>query len=89
MVADVDRAVQAKDGETVVLSGMEWPDKATRDAGPKEPVEDARMKPSGAAMPFDGSRRVFDGFRAVAGEQPPEGEARWPMLKAPRFGTNC
>jgi uncharacterized protein YbaA (DUF1428 family) len=59
------RAVQARDGETVVFSWIEWPDRATRDAGMKEVMEDARMKPSGEAIPLDGSRMIFGGFRAI------------------------
>ena len=64
-VTDFYRAVQAKDGETVVFSWIEWPDKATRDAGMKKVREDARMQPSGEAIPLDGSRMFFGGFRAI------------------------
>ncbi len=65
MVTDFYRAVQVRDGETAAFSWMEWPDKASRDAGLKKAMEDARMQPSGEAIPLDGPRTVFGGFRAI------------------------
>ncbi|MDP9064574.1 MAG: DUF1428 domain-containing protein [Pseudomonadota bacterium] len=62
---DFYRAVQAKEGEIVVFSWIEWPDKATRDAGMKKIMEDPRMQPSGEPIPLDGSRMIFGGFRAI------------------------
>ncbi|GAB3513551.1 DUF1428 domain-containing protein [Pseudoxanthomonas daejeonensis] len=64
-VTDFFRAVQAKDDETVVFSWVEWPDKATRDAGVKKMMEDPRMDPSASPMPFDGKRMIFGGFTAA------------------------
>jgi uncharacterized protein YbaA (DUF1428 family) len=64
-VTDFYRAMQAKDSEAVVFSWIEWPDKATRDAGMKKVMEDARMKQSGEAIPLDGSRMILGGFRAI------------------------
>ncbi|HWU03049.1 MAG TPA: DUF1428 domain-containing protein [Novosphingobium sp.] len=64
-VTDFHRAVQAQEGEIVVFSWIEWPDKATRDAGMKKVVEDPRMQPSGEPMPLDGRRMIFGGFRAI------------------------
>jgi uncharacterized protein YbaA (DUF1428 family) len=64
-VTDFYRAVQAKDGEAVVLAWIEWPDKATRDAGMRDVMEDPRMQPNGEPMPLDGSRMIFGGFRAI------------------------
>ncbi|WP_242182680.1 DUF1428 domain-containing protein [Sphingomonas sp. CARO-RG-8B-R24-01] len=64
-VTDFRRAVQAADDETVVFSWIEWPDKATRDAGMVLVREDPRMVPAGAAMPIDGARMIFGGFQAV------------------------
>ena len=31
----------------------------------KKVMEDARMKPSGEAIPLDGSRMIFGGFRVI------------------------
>lgn len=64
-VTDFQRAVQAKDDETVVFSWVEWPDKATRDAGMQKMMEDPRMDPKETPMPFDGMRMIFGGFSPV------------------------
>jgi uncharacterized protein YbaA (DUF1428 family) len=64
-VTDFRRAVQAGEGETVVFSWIEWPDKATRDAGMKKVMEDPRMQPDTMAMPFDGKRMVYGGFLGI------------------------
>lgn len=68
-VTDFRKAVAAKDDETVVFSWIEWPDKATRDAGmakmmdPENP--DPRMDPAKNPMPFDGKRMIYGGFAPV------------------------
>ena len=62
---DFRRAVQAKDDEVVVFSWIEWPDKATRDAGMKKAMDDPRMKPEANPMPFDGMRLIYGGFAPV------------------------
>jgi uncharacterized protein YbaA (DUF1428 family) len=59
---DFRRAVQGKADETVVFSWIEWPDKATRDAGMKKMMEDPRMDPKTNPMPFDGARMIYGGF---------------------------
>ena len=69
-VTDFRKAVQAKPDETVVFSWIEWPDKATRDAGMKTMMDwmenpektDPRMDPTKNPMPFDGKRLIFGGF---------------------------
>jgi uncharacterized protein YbaA (DUF1428 family) len=61
-LTDFHRAVQATDDETVVFSWVEWPDKATRDAGVKKMMDDPRMDPEASPMPFDGKRMIFGGF---------------------------
>nr|WP_268828692.1 DUF1428 domain-containing protein [Sphingomonas cremea] len=63
-VTDFYRAVKAEDGETVVFSFLEWPDKATRDEGWKKIMEDERMKPEGD-MPFAGQRMFWGGFDPI------------------------
>ncbi len=61
---DLKRAVQATPEETVVFSWITWPDKATRDAGWKKMMADARMRDMD--MPFDGKRMIFGGFETVS-----------------------
>lgn len=63
-VTDFYRAVKSEDGETVVFSFIEWPDKATRDEGWKKIMEDERMKPEGD-MPFVGQRMFWGGFEPI------------------------
>jgi len=62
---DFRRAVQATADETVVFSWIEWPDKATRDAGMAKAMEDPRLKPDVNPMPFDGMRLIYGGFAPV------------------------
>ena len=61
---DFRRAVAAKDDETVVFSWLEWPDRATRDAGMDKFMKDPRMADA-KDMPFDGKRMIFGGFGVV------------------------
>ena len=63
-LTDFRRAVQAKPDESVVLSWIEWPDKAARDAGMEKIMNDPRM-PAASDMPFDGKRMIFGGFVPV------------------------
>jgi uncharacterized protein YbaA (DUF1428 family) len=63
-VTDYKRAVKAEDGENVVYSYVEWPDKATRDAGWEAIMKDPDMQPSGE-MPFDGKRMFWGGFKPI------------------------
>lgn len=62
---DFQRAVQAREDETVVFSWIEWPDKATRDAGMAKMMDDPRMDPKLNPMPFDGMRMIYGGFEPV------------------------
>jgi uncharacterized protein YbaA (DUF1428 family) len=57
---DFHRATQRKDGENVVFSWIEWPDKDTRDAAWGKLMQDERM--GGPDRPFDGKRMIFGGF---------------------------
>lgn len=64
-VTDFQRAVQATGDETVCFSWVEWPDKATRDAGMEKIMNDPAMSPENTQMPFDGKRMIFGGFVPV------------------------
>jgi len=64
-VTSFPRSVKLKPNETVVFSWIEWPDKATRDAGMKKMMEDPRMDPAINPMPFDGKRMIFGGFAPI------------------------
>jgi uncharacterized protein YbaA (DUF1428 family) len=63
-LTDFRRAVQAEQDESVVFSWVEWPDKATRDAGMAKFMKDPRME-AAADCPFDGKRMIFGGFKPV------------------------
>lgn len=60
-VTDFRKAVQARDGESVVFSWLEYPDRATYDAANEKLMNDPRMAEMGE-MPFDGQRMIFGGF---------------------------
>ena len=62
-VTDFKRAVQLKDGETVAVGWITWPDKSTRDTAWEKLMTDARL--SSSEMPFDGKRMIFAGFAVV------------------------
>ncbi len=66
---DFRAAVKATDDEDVVFSWIEWPDKATRDAGMAKMMApdfaDPRMDQARNPMPFDGKRMIFGGFAPV------------------------
>jgi uncharacterized protein YbaA (DUF1428 family) len=62
-VTDYKRAVKAADGEGVVYSYVEWPDKAARDAAWAKMMADESMKDQ--EMPFDGKRMFWGGFQPI------------------------
>jgi uncharacterized protein YbaA (DUF1428 family) len=63
-VTDFYRAVKAEDGETVVFSFIEWPDKKVRDDAWAKIMADESMKPDGE-MPFSGQRMFWGGFEPI------------------------
>ncbi|MGK6318624.1 DUF1428 domain-containing protein [Sphingomonas sp. DT-204] len=68
-VTDLRRAVQAKPGETVVFSWVEWPSKEARDAGNGKIAADPRLAPDPAeADIMDSKRMIFGGFVPVVEE---------------------
>jgi len=62
-VTDFYRAVKAEDGEKIVFSFIEWPDKQTRDEAWAKIMADESMKPQD--MPFDGKRMFWGGFDKI------------------------
>ena len=65
-ITDFRQAVAAKEDESVLFSWIEWPDKATRDAGMK--AIEADQEVMAEPMPFDGKRMIFGGFEAIVME---------------------
>jgi uncharacterized protein YbaA (DUF1428 family) len=63
-ITDFYRAVKAEDGEGVVFSFIEWPDKAARDEAWKAIMADESLRPQGE-MPFNGQRMFWGGFEKV------------------------
>ena len=67
-VTDFNRAVKAEPGEKIVFSWIEWPDKATRDAGWQKMMADPDMQHDPANIPFDGKRMFWGGFAPIVDE---------------------
>ena len=63
-VTDFYRSVKAEEGEGIVFSFIEWPDKATRDDAWAKIMADDSMKP-GNDMPFSGQRMFWGGFDKI------------------------
>jgi uncharacterized protein YbaA (DUF1428 family) len=61
---DFRTAVLAQAGEDVVFSWIEWPDKATRDAGWAAVMADERMK-GPDDPPMAGPRIIYGGFETI------------------------
>jgi uncharacterized protein YbaA (DUF1428 family) len=64
-VTDFKGAVKATSDEKIVYSWIEWPSKQVRDAAWPKIMEDERMKPDFANMPFDGKRMIYGGFAPI------------------------
>lgn len=62
-LTDFKRAVQAKDGETIIFGWIEWPDKPTRDAGMGAMMQDPRMRETAPA--WNGPLAIFGGFAPI------------------------
>jgi uncharacterized protein YbaA (DUF1428 family) len=56
--------VNAEDGETIVFSFIEWPDKSSRDEAWNKIMADESLKPQGE-MPFAGQRMFWGGFEKI------------------------
>ena len=68
-ITDFYRAVKAEDGETVVFSFIEWPDKQARDDAWAKIMADESMKPTDP-MPFSGQRMFWGGFAPILDSTP-------------------
>jgi uncharacterized protein YbaA (DUF1428 family) len=62
-VTDFQRAVQAKDGETIVFGWLEWPDKGDPDAARDALMQDQRMREIVPA--WNGQLAIFGGFTPI------------------------
>lgn len=67
-ITDFRRAVKAEEGENVVYSFIQWPDKGTRNAAWEAIMADPAMQPDGE-MPFDGKRMFWGGFAPIVDTQ--------------------
>ena len=63
-VTDFKRAVQAQEGEAIVFSWIEWPDKQTHEAASERMFTDARWQDM-PPMPFDGTRMIWGEFEPI------------------------
>lgn len=69
-VTSFPMAVRREDGEIVVFSWIEWPDKATYDAaGAKMMDPDFDPGMDMTEMPFDGMRLMWGGFAPLVHER--------------------
>ncbi len=64
-VTDFRRAVQAKPGEMIVFSWIEYPSLEIRNQVGEKMMSDPRMKAMGSNMPFDGKRMIYGGFSSM------------------------
>jgi uncharacterized protein YbaA (DUF1428 family) len=59
------RAVQAKDDETVIFAWITYESREKRDEINAKVMADPRLKMDMSAMPFDGKRMIFGGFKSL------------------------
>jgi len=57
-------AVRREPDEAVVFGWVRWPSAAARTAGWEGAMADPRMPPNDA-LPFDGKRMIYGGFRTI------------------------
>jgi uncharacterized protein YbaA (DUF1428 family) len=61
-VTDFYKAVDAKEGETIVFSWMAYPSREVRDKCGEASMADDRFNEGSPEMPFDGKRLIMGGF---------------------------
>lgn len=59
------QAAGAREGETVAISFVEWPDKAARDIGMARVTTDPRMQFNDRPPVLDGTRIIAGGFKPM------------------------
>ncbi|HEX8063316.1 MAG TPA: DUF1428 domain-containing protein [Allosphingosinicella sp.] len=64
-VTDFRRSVEAEEGENVVFSWVEWPDKTVRDSAWAKMMADPDRQRDQGEMPFDGKRMFWGGFEII------------------------
>lgn len=65
-VTSFPMAVKCDKDESVVFSWIVWPSREVRDVGNKNAMSDERFASwDPKAMPFDGKRMIFGGFRTI------------------------
>ncbi|MEM8818431.1 MAG: DUF1428 domain-containing protein [Pseudomonadota bacterium] len=64
-LSSMPMAVKKTAEETVVLSWVVWPDRATRETGMTQVFDDPRIQPDANPMPFDGKRLIYGGFETL------------------------
>ena len=67
-VTSFPMAVKLEEGEAVVFAWVEWPDRATGDAGFASMQEDPRME-AFMEMPFDAKRMMWGGFEVLVARE--------------------
>ena len=67
---DLKKSVNLEEGETVLFSWLEYPDKAARDAANEKMMSDPAMAEMGKDMPFDAKRMIYSGFEAIVDTGP-------------------
>jgi uncharacterized protein YbaA (DUF1428 family) len=58
-------AVEAREGETIAFSWIEWPSKQVRDDAWSKLKTDPRMQPDNDMMLFDGQRLIHRGLATI------------------------
>jgi uncharacterized protein YbaA (DUF1428 family) len=58
------KAVQRKEGESIVFAWITWPSREARDAAWARLMEDPEMA-NMSTMPFDGKRMIYGAFEAI------------------------
>ena len=64
-VTSFPQSVKLKAGEVVIFSWVTYKSRAQRDKIVKKVMQDPRLKMDAEAMPFDGKRMMWGGFKPI------------------------